>query len=281
MSLLQTLQFITRHPLTKYRPLAAVARFALWQAESRIRRDVTFNWVDGAKLIARRGMTGATGNIYCGLQEFSDMGFLLHFLREGDLFVDVGANIGSYTVLASAVCGAETMAIEPDPSTMAFLKKNIFANRLDDKVSTVEAAVGRYQGIASITVGRETVSQVSRPGEKNVRKVRVLRLDDLLVGKSPAFMKIDVKGYEAEVLRGASDTLRNSSLLAVDTGCRDAAVVSVLMAAGFTEYAYQPFSRSLTNRAGGFGNALFIRDVGAVLRRINTAKRRRVLHKII
>jgi hypothetical protein len=42
-----------------------------------------------------------SGNIYAGLHEFGDMAFVLHFLRAGDLFADVGANIGSYTVLAS------------------------------------------------------------------------------------------------------------------------------------------------------------------------------------
>ena len=48
-------------------------------------------------------MTGATGNIYCGLYEFLDMAFLLHFLRNGDLFGDIGSNIGSYTVLATGL----------------------------------------------------------------------------------------------------------------------------------------------------------------------------------
>lgn len=46
-------------------------------------------------------MTGATGNWYCGLQEYEDMSFVLHALRPGDLFVDVGANIGSYSILAA------------------------------------------------------------------------------------------------------------------------------------------------------------------------------------
>ena len=57
-------------------------------------------------------MTGATGNIYAGLHEFVDMAFCLHLLRSGDLFVDVGANIGSYTVLASKVAGANSVTLE-------------------------------------------------------------------------------------------------------------------------------------------------------------------------
>ena len=44
-----------------------------------------FQWIKGSKLIVRNGMTGATGNIYCGLHEFADMGFVLHLLRPGDL----------------------------------------------------------------------------------------------------------------------------------------------------------------------------------------------------
>jgi hypothetical protein len=47
------------------------------------------------RLAAGREMTRATGNIYCGLHEFADIGFVLHLLRAGDLSVDVGANIDS------------------------------------------------------------------------------------------------------------------------------------------------------------------------------------------
>lgn len=279
--MLQTLEFITRHPLTRERPLSALARFARWQAESRIKDEVTFDWIEGAKLIVSNGMTGATGNIYCGLHEFADMAFLLHFLRQGDLFVDVGANIGSYTVLASAVCGAASIAIEPDPITMEALKRNVSVNGLGRAVTTVEAAVGRSEGEVSFTVGRDTVNQVAADGDQNTRRVRVLRLDDLLAGKSPTFIKLDVEGYEAEVLAGASETLRNPALLALETECRDADVLVALKAAGFKEYAYEPFSRSLSQQQGGSSNALYLRDLDSVLRRINTAPRRRVLHRML
>ena len=202
MSFLQTLNFITSHPLTKDRPLAALGRFARWQVESRIRKEVEFRWIEGAKLVVRNGMTGATGNIYCGLHEFADMAFLLHYLRPGDLFVDVGANIGSYTVLASAVCGADSIAFEPDPITMAAFKKNIAINSLVTLVTNLEAAVGREAGEIPFTIGRDTVNQVASDGDDNTRTVRVECLDDVLSGKSPAFIKLDVEGYEAEVIGG-------------------------------------------------------------------------------
>ena len=100
--------YIAGHPLTRDRKLRAFSRLLRWQVESRLRHEVIVPWVEGTRLAARRGMAGATGNIYCGLHEFEDMAFVLHFLRPGDFFADVGANIGSYTVLASGVCKART-----------------------------------------------------------------------------------------------------------------------------------------------------------------------------
>src|SRR6266849_8995171 len=105
-----TLAFIVSHPLNQSRPLAALGRFAAWQVASRVCPEIEFEWIEGAKLIVSRGMTGATGNIYCGLHEFVEMAFLLRLLRPTDLFLDVGANLGSYKILATKVCGARAIA---------------------------------------------------------------------------------------------------------------------------------------------------------------------------
>src|SRR6185295_2090869 len=94
-------------------------RFLAWQISSRLLPEVVVPWVHGLRLGARRGMTGATGNIYAGLHEFHDMMLLLHFLRPGDIFLDMGANIGSYSLLAAGVAGATAHAFEPDPQTAA------------------------------------------------------------------------------------------------------------------------------------------------------------------
>src|SRR5579863_4327451 len=130
-ALVNLASFIVGHPLTHDRKLQAFGRFARWQVTSRLQREVVVPWIEGTHLAVRRGMTGATGNIYCGLHEFEDMAFLLHFLRPDDLFVDIGANIGSYTILASGVRRARTIAFEPDPVTFAALSRNIALNALE------------------------------------------------------------------------------------------------------------------------------------------------------
>ena len=105
----------SNHPLTRDAPMGAWARFASWQVRSRLQNEVIFPWIGGQRLAVRRGMTGATGNVYVGLHEFSDMMLSLHFLREADHFLDVGANVGSYTILAAGVCKARVWAFEPAP----------------------------------------------------------------------------------------------------------------------------------------------------------------------
>lgn len=279
-SILPTLQFIAQHPLSSRRPLRAYWRYARWQVESRLREEVVFNWIEGSKLVARKGMTGATGNIYCGLHEFVDMAFLLHLLRPGDLFVDVGANIGSYTILASAVCGARSIAIEPDPGTVQSLKRNIEENAIGDRVTIIEAAVGASAGTVRFTIGRDTTNRVATDIDGVTREVKVCTLDEISTNELPVLIKMDVEGYEPQVVAGASDALMKPSLAAVIAETANPTIRSVLENCGFVCATYLPFERSIVPHdsscnAASSQNALFVRP-DQVKERLETAKHRQV-----
>ena len=146
-------------------------------------------------------MTGATGNIYVGLHEFADMAFLLHFLRPSDIFLDVGANVGSYTVLASAVVGAKSVSIEPDPDTVCALKRNIDANEISEKVTVRAVAVGAEEGELSFTIGLDTMNRAAHAGDAAVRIVKQVRLDTL-TADAPALIKLDVEGTRSRCSGG-------------------------------------------------------------------------------
>lgn len=275
MSALWFLDQARRHPLARRAPLRALGNIARWQLRSRLapgpHREA---WLGGTCLVARRGMTGATGNIYYGLHEFFDMGFLLHFLREGDLFADVGANIGSYSILASGVCGAHSIAFEPDPVTLGCLRDNLAANALEDRVTLIDKAVGREEGELSFSVGLDTVNHVLEEGlpPGASRQVAVTTLDTALAGCDPAMIKIDVEGYEDAVIEGAHAVLAAPSLRAIEIETLSPAVARALAGAGFEQYGYDPFRRELSRRPGRAGNNhLYVRDFARVAERLREA----------
>ena len=277
--MLKTLALITKHPLTRERPLGAVWRFLRWQLESRLREEVEFDWIVGARLAVRNGMTGATGNIYCGLHEFVDMALLLHMLRPGDLFVDVGANIGSYTVLASKVCGANTIAVEPDPGTAASLRKNVELNDIRALAEVHQCALGAENGQIGFTVGLDTMNRVDISASGGGQVVPLRTLDELLEGRQPILLKLDVEGFEEQVLAGARHTLAAPCLIAVETELESALVESVLIDAGFSRAWYNPFSRALSDRPLEVkaSNSLYIRNPRELEGRLISAPRRDVL----
>ncbi len=153
---------------------------------------VIMPFVNDTCLIVRPGMTGATGNVYCGLNEFEDMALVLHALRPDDLFVDIGANVGSYTMLG-AVAGASVLAIEPIPSTFVWLMKNIAINGLGERAKGLNLGLGRNEGQLYFTGGLDTMNHVLADDEsaQEVFEVPVRALDTVLEGRSPALLKID------------------------------------------------------------------------------------------
>lgn len=269
---LKTLQFILAHPFNRGRPLQAVARYAAWQVQSRLSDEVVVDWIGGTRLVARQGMTGATGNIYCGLHEYRDMAFVLHALRPGDVFVDVGANIGSYTVLASGVCGAHSIAIEPDVGTAKHLARNVAVNALQALVDVQLTAVGEEAGSISFTLGQDTMNRVATEIDENIQTVALARLDDILQGVDPTLIKLDVEGYETMALRGAEATLAKPSLLAILLETVDTEALAILTRHGFAELSYAPETRRLASDAAvSSTNLLFVRSRETLQERLSAA----------
>jgi FkbM family methyltransferase len=267
-------RYFSNHPLTRESPMSAWVRFAWWQIRSRLGREIVVDWVAGQRLAVHHGMKGATANIYVGLQEFADMMIPLHFLREGDLFFDIGANVGTFTVLASGACRANTWAFEPDPGTACHLRRNIELNKLDSLVKIHECALGKEQGEIGFTIGLDTVNRIASSSDEKVRMTRLEQLDALVGNAAPSMLKIDVEGAEEGVLQGGLGLLANPCLKVIELETVTSESANLLNINEFERAYYDPFRRRLdrTPNALKSSNSLFIRDWPFVQTRLETAK---------
>ncbi|MGH8104768.1 MAG: FkbM family methyltransferase [Arenimonas sp.] len=292
MGLLSTAKFILGHPLNRGGRIAALGRFFRWQISSRlVQHPVALPFVNHFSLLVERGMTGATGNYYCGLHEADDMAFVLHFLRSGDAFYDVGANVGSYTLLAAAAGVKQITSFEPSPSTCERFERNISLNRLSDSVVLQRCALGNETGEVSFTKDSDTVNHVASANDDASRTelVPLRRFDDFYVSGKSSFIKIDVEGYEAFVLSGASKALQDPGLMGVlieDNGSDQRyeskqSVLEILKSHGLEPCRYDAVSRELVAASGEmglFGNILFLKNRGEAAQRVKTAGRFRLIN---
>ncbi|HVW15740.1 MAG TPA: FkbM family methyltransferase [Mucilaginibacter sp.] len=282
----RTFGFILNHPFGKRHPIQSLYRFITWQIQSTLQPGRLFvkKFIGPVKFYARKGLTGITGNIYTGLHEFNDMAFLLHFLRPEDTFFDVGANVGSYTLLASGYCGAKTIAFEPADTTFELLSKNVELNRLSGVVTPVNAAVGASEGTIAFTSGEDTTNHAVAEGELPQNKVihiQVVTVDKMAHSAVPALMKIDVEGYETEVLKGMTHVLDNPALKAIIIelngsgeryGYNEKDIHELLLTKQFKPYQYDPFNRVLTALSSfGHYNTIYCRDPDFVNSRVKQA----------
>ena len=280
-------QFVLTHPLNRANKWAALIRYIRWQLGSRlVSGDVLMPFIDKSFLRVRPGMTGATGNIYAGLHEFEDMAFVLHLLRPNDLFVDIGANIGSYTILAGGGVGAQCISIEPISKTFQLLEDNINLNRLTGHVKALNMGVGKEKGVLRFTAGLDTVNHVLSDSEQvdNVVEVPIESLNDLLINQEPTLIKIDVEGFETNVIAGADRIFSKPSLLAVIMelngsgeryGFNEVLLHEKMLSFGFKSYMYSPFDRQLISLGGKMsasGNTLYVRNVDEVDHRLQSAQ---------
>jgi FkbM family methyltransferase len=288
-----TFSFFHHHSLSKKNILAAYIRFFKWQIKSTLLKGpFKHKFVNDAYLLVKKGMTGATGNVYVGLHEFNDMGFLLHYLQPNDCFVDVGANIGSYTILAAAAKKNQTISIEPDRNNFNWIQKNVTLNNCNHLVTIHNVALGKSKDTLKFSKQFDTVNHIVAENENSeFIEVEVDTLDNILYNTNPSIIKIDVEGYETNVLKGALSTLDKKSLQAIIIelngsgnryGFDENLIHNLLLSKNFLPYTYNPYSRELIeSKIFGTHNTIYLRDIEEVRNRVLNAKPFSVLNQTI
>ena len=257
-------RFVWEHPSNAGHRPRALLRLACYQAGARLlHRRAIARLGDRSRLWVDLHRTAASKVLYANPPDLPEMLVWRQALHDGDLFVDVGANVGTYTIWA-AECGAEVMALEPAADTFDLLLENVALNGY--QVAAIQAAAGDRCGVSRFTAGRDTVNRLDPDGPVETRLVTI---DSLIGGRHVAGMKVDVEGFEIEVLRGCTRALSErrigliqlewnaTSQLALGTDRRP--VADLLARHGYQLFRPDPQALLVPVTDPGFGADVFAR----------------------
>jgi FkbM family methyltransferase len=159
-----------------------------------------------------------------GEYDYNNMSFVKTLLANGShSFVDVGANVGSYTLVASEVSEARIVAAEPHPRTFALLAANVERNNRTN-VTCLNVALFNRDGCVELTDASELClnSLVLPKAEVDTPTVQVLarRFDTVcrITGVTPDIVKIDVEGHQREVLDGFGELQGRAKVILIEGG---------------------------------------------------------------
>jgi len=152
------------------------------------------------------------------------LNFYRQFINAGDLCFDIGANMGNRTRIFLKL-GASVVAVEPQNKCMRFLGRKFGDN---ERVNLVKKALGEVEGEADMMISDEhAISSLSKEWIDKVREsgrfeeytwkkrqtVQITTIDKLIDQNGiPSFIKVDVEGYEYQVVKGLTRAVRTLSL---------------------------------------------------------------------
>lgn len=134
-------------------------------------------------------------------------------LKPGQVIIDVGANIGYYALLEAKTVGkrGRIYALEPAPENLELLRRNVKANGCDN-IEIFHAAAGARSEMGTIYLSKShnqhALIKENVGGVVGSMPIRVFALDDFLEGKPyPSLIRMDVEGFELDILRGLKKTI--------------------------------------------------------------------------
>ena len=214
------LPWLFSHDVARKHPFRTVWRLINWEFIRILNRTVESRY-DGTFDITLMPHEGASRlAYYFGVSEPELFDFYERFLKPGMTVVDAGANIGLHTLFFAKRVGLEgrVYAFEPGQSAFDRLQSHIKRNQLTN-VRCFHCALGAAEGVVSITENFRDNSRnfvvESSPEIDGTKNVALHSLNQILKEESVGsvdFLKIDVEGFEPQVLEGASSYLRRQCI---------------------------------------------------------------------
>jgi len=263
------LGWLLSHPEFRKHPVRVSSGVVSWEIHKLLSRNMALE-LDGLKLTARP--IDGNGRLICyfGTKFDTIFDFLKTYLKEGMVFVDVGANIGSHAINAARLVGAtgSIFAFEADPDTYRLLAANIQSNGLRNIVLK-QTCVSDQVGTLSFYKHKDSAkSSIVDRGEKLSVTLPSDTLDNLIPAETKIdILKVDVEGAELSVLRGAravfGDEKRPSVVIIEVFDVRDntdksEGIREVLEGYGYKFYLFD--GRALTPLSGSALNAFAVHE---------------------
>ena len=212
---LEVLKTVWEHPANRNNRPFAVARAVGWQATKRLRSSPMLLRTPRGYLFHCHGDSHEAGRMiyFNGSPDPAEMDFMERLLRPGDKFLDIGANVGTYTLLAADLVGpsGQVLSVEPGPQAMERLVENCQVNGFSH-VQFAQLAVADYEGEAQFTTGRDTGNHLAFATGRLSTAVKVTTLDRLIGETKFDLVKIDAEGAEALILRGADGVISRGQM---------------------------------------------------------------------
>jgi FkbM family methyltransferase len=212
-------------------------RRAVWMHVLAKRPEVTVAFAGGLRLASPTGNVSVRNTYVKGTKDPHVFRWLDRFLRSGMNVLDVGANVGAYTLAIARSVGPQglVVAVEPDEVNVAYLRRNVEANRLTN-VRIEAVAAGAECGSIGF-VRSDSNCGGHRVGLGSDCSVPLVTLDALVATHrlpSVDFVKMDIEGFEHEALRGLRAMLdAHDPVLLVEHGEDRLATAAMLEAAHF------------------------------------------------
>lgn len=203
--------------------------------------------------------------LYMNSFEHAERVFINRFLNSGDVFLDVGANVGLFSLIAGRIVGPQgkVYAFEPCHETVRLLRNNIQLNQLEN-IDLIEKAVTERTGEFTLYTAENghdawnTLASGDASAGAKAETIHGIRLDEFVNANKLdkiAMIKIDVEGWENNVLVGGYDTLSrpdapvlqveftDDAAIAAGTSCDS--LYNTLVALGYALYEYDPECNAL------------------------------------
>ncbi|MGH3345165.1 MAG: FkbM family methyltransferase [Carbonactinosporaceae bacterium] len=200
----RVLSFVWTHPANRDHRVTSVTRAISFQARGRLGfRTLTTVGTSG-RMWAELHYNAASKVLYANPPDWNEMQAWRRILSPGDLFVDVGSNVGCYALWAGDL-GAQVIAVEPHPPAVQRLRENIALNPYD--ISVLECGLAAEPGRMHLTIDKESTNHLLMDTSADGQEIAVDTLDNVLGGRYAKGVKMDVEGAERLVLEGASKAM--------------------------------------------------------------------------
>ena len=156
-------------------------------------------------------------------QNFYELDFLEHIctIKNGivnkaihnGLVLDIGANIGNHTIFFLTKKARKIFSFEPVKDTFDILKRNIEINNFQSSVNLFNAGVGQKKGKAILKYYNSKNTGMSQVCLDQNGNIPIISIDELNIEEQINFIKIDVEGYEADVIKGMTKTIKQNKPL--------------------------------------------------------------------